>query len=99
LKIDLDAARAARNGKDGEPHSLYFNGQELVLPARMPIGVAIAASKGDVEGLLVSLLGEDGFKTFMAGQPDDGDLQVLAEGVQAAYGVSVGEAPASANSS
>jgi hypothetical protein len=52
-----------------------------------------------IQQMSTALLGEEGVAKFLAGKPSTGDIAALAKGVFRHYGVSLGEASASSDSS
>lgn len=112
MKIDLDAARAARREAAGESPVIVLNGKEIALPAEIPFDAAArmgrmakAVEAKDNDALmddfgvwLKALLGP-AYDEFMAAQPSVNDLMALAEGLVKAYGFEdLGESQASATS-
>lgn len=112
MKIDLDAARAARREAAGEAPVIVIGGQEVELPAEIPFeaaaqmgAMAKAVEAKDNDALtdyfgawLRTLLG-DAYDAFMAARPSVNDLMALSEGLVKAYGFEdLGESPASATS-
>lgn len=113
MRIDLDAARAARREATQEAPVIALGGQDFVLPIELPFEVAdllgqmaVAKERGDQGGQAVAvvqmvrlLLGE-GFDEFMKQNPSLDDLLALMDGMTRAYGVEdAGESPASDESS
>lgn len=113
MKIDLDAARAARREASGEPPVIVFGGKELELTFEIPfevaermgsMGVALENQDGNelsngFRDVLKLLLG-DHFDEFMAQRPSVPDLMAMVDGVVKAYGFAdLGESQASAGSS
>lgn len=114
MKIDLDAARAARREASGEPApTIFFSEKEFTLPLEIPFEVAermgkmgaAAESNNNLEvadgfrDVLRLLLGEQ-FDEFMSFRPSAQDLMALVDGVVKAYGFAdAGESQASATSS
>lgn len=112
MKIDLDAARAARREAAKEVPSVVIGGKEIALPVEMPYGVSEAmvgfdekdikknpqAIKAVAENILRALLGDD-YDTFLAARPSVEDLVALIGAIPEIYGVeSLGESQASAAS-
>lgn len=95
MRIDLDAARAARREVAREPISIVLDGAEYHLPPELPFQVAEAMSEmAGADGAEVGValakvvqafLGE-GYGAFMASQPSIEDLNVLVENLAKAYG-------------
>jgi hypothetical protein len=98
-RIDLDAARQAEQEENGEPHVLVFGGREFKVVAAPAAGFLIGlgrVAKGDLSGL------ETALKALLVDPADldslmDLGLTVndLGPIVSGAYGVDLGEAPAS----
>jgi hypothetical protein len=99
MRLDLDAARAARAAKaeaEGEAHVLVLGGQEFELPTEMPLDFVLAAAEGDVAGSLRVLLGEEEYENLRAKGLSVSDLNELIGGLAEVYGLEdVGEALAS----
>lgn len=90
--IDLDAARAAR-AETVTPVTVRFGGVDYALPSELPIEAATAAA--DPLAFLRVLLGDE-TDAFLAAGASVADLEILAEGITAAYGLeSVPESSAS----
>lgn len=112
MKIDLDAARAARREAAKEQPTITLNGKTFTLPLELPLSLAEAfIGFGDIQddevdmkipgilaGVMRSLLG-DQYESFMAEGPSLDDLMVILNGMKETYGVDLGEQLASAGSS
>lgn len=109
MKIDLDAARAARREANAEVPVLVLNGQEHALPAELPFEVAELLSGLDPESvktdpaaaadrvgrILEAMLG-DAHEAFLASKPSIDDILALVDGLAEAYGLEdLGESQAS----
>ncbi len=96
MRVDLDAARRARDEAKRNPHTIVFGGEEFVLPPMMPIEVVIAAAENRFGDMVRDLFAEQ-YEAFMALKPDMLDLDAITKEL---YGFSsVGESKASADSS
>jgi len=97
-KLDLNAARAARAAKRGEPMSIELGdpAQSFRLVDELPVEVTEKATAGDVVGAMKALLKdqEDWPKIQAIGLSYD-DILAIVE----FYGTSLGESQASAISS
>lgn len=99
MRIDLDAARAARAEELGGGHVVTFGGDDFDLPAEVPFEFGVALLEGRYDDALAVLFG-DQLEAFLAHRPSMQDVIELAEGVAGAYGLgSVGEPSASSGSS
>lgn len=97
MKIDLDAAKAARREATEEPPTIVFGGTEFVLPVELPYEVAeslasFVDSPNDQKSVALadvarSFLG-DYAADFMRLRPSIKDLLELVNGVMKAYGFS-----------
>jgi hypothetical protein len=95
-RIDLDAARASRQG---ESHVVAFGGTEFTLAPEPPFEVAPKAVEGDIDGMLRAMLG-DQYDAFMACKPSLIDVTTMLEQAFELYGFSdMGESLASVTSS
>jgi len=109
-RIDLDAARAARQEASGEGPVIVWGGQDYTLPAEIPFETAeelsrleaAHAAENDVEATdaiikaISSLLGAEQYERFAAGRPSVDDMAALVDGLSEAYGFEQpGESPAS----
>lgn len=110
--IDLDAARAARREANGVAPSVRFNGETYELPVEVPfettkLMIAVSAETDAVrinemvDGVLGALLGEEGYRKFLASSPAPTlqDVIALIYGLTIEYGVTLGESRASTESS
>lgn len=95
--IDLDKAKAARAEAHGEPPTLVWGGGTYTLPVEMPADFAFLADDGEVREAVSVLLGDDA-ATFFAERPSVEDLELFVRSIGEVYGVTPGEAPASASS-
>lgn len=110
MRIDLDAARAARREARGESPVLVVDGQELALPEELPFEAAEllgilspetvkenpTATADIVSKTLAILLGE-AYEAFQKASPSINDVMVLLDGLLKAYGLEdLGESAASA---
>lgn len=105
MRIDLDAARAARAEAAGEGPVVVFGGGDFPLPPEMPFSVAeslatlnemsTSAKAAEMQAIFKALLGEN-YESFMAQSPSLEDMLALIEGLGQAYGLEdVGESEAS----
>lgn len=99
MRIDLDAAKAARREARGEGPTVVFNGREFTLQAEIPWEVTELFSDGKVNEAVRLLLG-DAHEEFMAAKPSVEDMRILLEELTKANGLDdLGESSASAASS
>lgn len=98
MKIDLDAARAARAEKL-EAHTLTLCGQEFTLPAEFPFAVGAELAVGNYDGALKILL--DGqYDTVVKLGLNPGDLTAIVLALPEMYGFAdEGKSSASASPS
>ena len=109
MKIDLDAAKAARREANGEAPTVVFGGKEYELPVELPFEVATSMAGLDEESIkadpslvgekinaVVSILFGTSVEEFMGGAPSMNDLMALIEGLSGVYGLDAGESQASA---
>jgi hypothetical protein len=109
MRIDLDAAAAARREAAGEAPVVIFGGKDYVLPVEFPLRAAVyladlaeavdaAAQWTAIENTLGTLFGDRG-QEFLAGGMSVDDWGAFMQGVVDSYGVgSVGESQASPDS-
>jgi hypothetical protein len=95
--IDLDAAAAARAEAQGEPVTLIFRESEFTLPVEMPADFALHAQAERLRESVSALIGEKA-EEFFALRPSIEDITELVNAAARIYGVSPGEAAASAGS-
>lgn len=96
--IDLAAARAARAEQKREPVILKWSDTiTFQLPVEMPADFALQAQAGRLREAVSALIGEQA-EEFFALRPSMEDLTSLAEIAGDVYGITSGEAPASAGS-
>jgi hypothetical protein len=92
MRVNLDAARRARDEEKRTPHVIEFGGEEFTLPPMLPIECVIAAAENRFGDMLRSLFG-DQHDAFMAHGPDMLDLDAITKEL---YGFSsAGESQAS----
>lgn len=98
-RIDLDAARRARQEEKGDPVEVAFAGEVFELPPSLPAVVLIGVARlqhGAMDGfedLLIGLFGERSDEVARLGLDLD-DIELVIE-----QGYDLGESPASAKSS
>lgn len=98
MRIDLDAAKAARREARGEGPIVVFGTKEFTLDAEVPFEVTELLAAGQVSEAVKLLLG-DSHEAFMESKPSVEDLMVLFEQLTTAYGLeSVGNGQASVGS-
>lgn len=101
-RLDLDAARAARDAAraeaKAETHELVFKGQAFELPVELPYAVAEALQESDARRALAELLGEEHGRTFFELRPSSKDMEAFAAGLVELYRTSPGESLASVSS-
>lgn len=96
--IDLGAARVARAEAKNKPVVLKWDDKvSFTLPVEMPADFALLASEGNLRGAVAALIG-DQTDAFFALRPSMDDLTSLAELAGSVYGLTPGEAQASADS-
>lgn len=83
--FDLDQARAARREAQGEPPQFTFGGETFTLPIEIPLAVADAFTKSNIDGL-EALFGKEQWERFLAHDPTDADLGALAPWMDEIYG-------------
>lgn len=106
MKIDLDAARAARREASGEAPVIVFGGKEFTLPVELPLEAAEVINKitssangTEISDVFKVLLG-DRYQEFRELGPSVPDVLAFFDEIAPAYGVkSLGESQASAGSS
>lgn len=101
MQIDLDAAKAARLEKSGEPHSFVYGGETYELPVELPARFAFYLAHGDTDKALEFLLGTETFEAFIdRHRASVQDFQELCTAIAKLYAFSdVGESAASGGSS
>lgn len=113
MRIDLDAARAARREAQGEAPVVVIDGKELKLPVELPFEVAEGLSAFSDEAIrldpagsatalhrVLGLLLGPAHDEFMAASPSINDVMMLLDGLVKSYGLEdLGESRASAASS
>jgi hypothetical protein len=98
MRIDLDAAKAARREARGEGPTVVFGAKEFTLDAEVPFEVTEHLAEGRITQAVNLLLGE-AHEDFMASKPSVEDLMTLFEQLTTAYGLeSLGNGQASAES-
>lgn len=104
MRIDLDAAKAARREASGEAPIVVFGGKEFTLPVELPQSAAeaindVSNDKGSVNDIFKILLNGQ-FSDFMALGPSVDDVKEFFDKIAPVYGVaSTGESQASGASS
>lgn len=99
MRIDGDAARAARRVARGDDPLIYIlDGVEYRLPDEMPVEFAEAAQRGDVLAALRALFGDDAEKIYRRGYSVE-DVAHLSAELAAAYGIGQGNSSRSGGSS
>lgn len=98
VSLDLDALRAQRAEARGEPKTFRANGTVWTLPDELPLEVGIHMAQGNTLAALEGALG-DQWVEFRKGNFSVNDFRALADGMDAIYGVEMGESPASPSSS
>jgi hypothetical protein len=98
MRVDLDAARAARAEADGEAREFVLGGEVFALPAEIPWETSERFTAGDVMGGLVILLGPEQSERLRSVGPSVQDIEALAGAIGELYGISQGESQASAGS-
>lgn len=84
-QINLDEARASRAVR--EDLVVVFNGEEYIAPGDAPAKFAIAFTKGDLEGGLAALFGNEPAARMVDAGLTVGDLEALAGELSSYYGV------------
>lgn len=98
MRIDLDAAKAARREARGEGPTVVFGGKDFQLAPEVPFEATEHLAAGRVIDAVHLLLG-DSHDEFMAFKPSVEDLMTLFEQMTTAYGLeSVGNGQASVES-
>lgn len=96
-RVDLDAARKAREEAQGEPSVVVLGGREFTLPPSPPAAFLVGLGrlqKGDLSGT------EEALQSLFGDQVDDIlrlglEIEDLGPIVNEAYGIDLGEASAS----
>lgn len=97
MRVDLDAARAARAEARGEAPSVVVNGREFKLVPELPLMFAEALRENRMwEAQQLMLLNKDELEDFLACELTSDDLEAIAEAYSAG---TVGESRASRRSS
>lgn len=97
-RYDVNAARAQRLEATGERWEFELDGEVFSLPTELPreaVGALAALDPSDLDGLLATLLGEEGFKRFSEHSTSVQDIQALLEAYGRDTGMTVGESSAS----
>lgn len=97
MRIDLDAAKAARMEAAGEPHIFVFGGKEFELPHELPVRFGYLIIDDVEEAMRCVLDGQA--DEFWALEPSNQDISELLMQFRAVYGIGPGESSASAGSS
>jgi hypothetical protein len=95
--INLDAAASARAELQGEPVTLIFREVTFTLPVEMPADFALHAQAERLRESVAALIGEKA-EEFFTLRPSIEDITELVNAAARIYGVSPGEAAASAGS-
>lgn len=99
MRLDIDAARAARLEAEGEPHELVFAGETYTVPAEAPFRFVHYLARGQTGPCLASVFGEDGWTTI-AKQASREDVAEIVDQLLAVWGMGdTGEQQASGDSS
>lgn len=86
MRIDLDAAKAARREARGEGPTVVFAGEEFTLESEVPFAATEHLAEGRVSEAVKLLLG-DRHEQFMALGPSVEDLMTLFEQMTTVYGL------------
>lgn len=93
MRIDLDAAAAARREANGEAPVVVFAGNEYTLPVEVPFEASrrLAAEAEDdyvkaAFDFIGALMGAEAFERFMAAGPSTDDVKELMRGLSKSYG-------------
>ena len=100
-RYDVNAARAQRLEALGERWQFELDGEVFSLPTELPresVPRLSTLDEGDLDGLLVLLLGDEQFERFGRHQTSVQDVQALLEAYGRETGMSLGESPASTRS-
>lgn len=99
MRIDIDAARAARLETEGEPHELVFHGQTFQVPAEAHWRFAHYLNRGQIPLALSAGLGEDTWLAI-AEHATREDLAEVLDQLMKVWGIGdMGESDASGTSS
>lgn len=99
-KIDLDAARAAREEKSGKPHEVIWGGQPFFIGPELDLEAHAASQTDDPYTFVRSVLGDQWDAFSAARRPTIEDARELATAFADLMGFeSPGESPASLASS
>lgn len=99
MRIDIDAARAARLEAEGEPHELVFHGQSYTVPAEAHWKFVHYLNRGQIPSALAAGLGEDTWSAISEHATRE-DLRVVLDNLMDVWGIgNEGEANASGSSS
>lgn len=103
MRIDLDAARAARaeaRGSQAETSVVAFGGEDFELPIECPWTFVEHLNAEQNRAAVADLFGDEAAERFFSHGPSVADLTEFVQGVAVAYGLGTpGNSPASRRSS
>lgn len=108
MKIDGNAARAARRERLGEPIEYTLGATTVTFPVELPLSVTDVVAQAIEEkwedgryyrALFADILGDEQWQALWAEKPSAGDLHDLWQSLQDAYAADQGESSSSPNSS
>src|SRR5438067_213198 len=104
MRIDLNAARAARREGKGDTLEVVLDAETFIFPVEFPMSLvdltATAIEENWPEDRYVRtqiehLMGEDGWQPFLGLNPSRNDFNALYDEVMGAYGIGRGESNSS----
>lgn len=99
MRIDIDAARAARLEAEDDTHEFVFGGQPYTVPAEAPWMFVHHIVRGQIPQALSCAFGEDAWETISK-QASKNDVVEIQHRLFDVWGMGTpGESPASSSSS
>lgn len=99
MRIDIDAARAARLEAEGEPHELVVGGKTYEIPPEAPWRFVHYLARNQIGPCMAAVVGEDGW-VQMSKDVSHADVTELVDQLCNVWGLGdAGEADASGSSS
>lgn len=95
MAFDLSAAVAAERGDKDASFPFTYKGEDFAIPLAVPVSTIRKlkhVDEDDLDGVLLTLLGEEQGSRFIALDPLDTEIKVLMDEYAKAKGVSLGEA-------